>query len=144
MTVPATAPEPGSAAAQTLGALSKLIQDANDGGLSYQDMAERAVDPDTGTRYYKQNLQKLVRNPPVNPPTLPQMKALANALSKPLRIIQAAVARQWLQFEATELSGYDEDTRIIVAHLAGQTPADKRRWRRMIEADERARREVDE
>jgi hypothetical protein len=144
MTVPATAPEPGSDTAPTLGALSKLIQDANDGGLSYQEMADRAVDPGTGTRYYKQSLQKLVKNPPVNPPTVPQMQALANALGKPIRIIQAAAAKQWLMFEATELSGYDEDTRIIVAHLAGQSPADKRRWRRMIEADDQARHEVDE
>jgi hypothetical protein len=144
MTAPATTPDPGAANTSGLGALSQLIQDANDRGLSYQDMADRAVDQETGTRYYKQNLQKLVRNPPVNPPTPPQMQAIANAIGKPFRIVQAAVAQQWLQYEATELSGYDEDTRIIVAHLAGQSPADKRRWRRMIEADERARREIDE
>jgi hypothetical protein len=144
MTAPATEPDPGTAAASTLGALSQLIQDANDGGLSYQDMADRAIDSGTGTRYYKQNLQKLVRNPPVNPPTPAQMQAIANAIGRPLRIVKAAAAKQWLMYEATELSGYDEDVRIIVAHLAGQSPADKRRWRRMIEAEEQARREVDE
>jgi len=144
MTAAATAPDPGAAEASALGALSQLIQDANDRGLSYQEMADRAVDAGTGVRYYKQSLQKLVKNPPVNPPNVPQMKALANALGKPLRIIKAAAAQQWLMFEATELAGYDEDTRIIVAHLAGQSPADKRRWRRMIEAEEQARREVDE
>ena len=144
MTAPATTPDPGAAEPPTAGALSKLIQDANDRGLSYQEMADRAVHPETGTRYYKQSLQKLVKNPPVNPPTVAQMHAIANAIGKPFRIVQAATARQWLMFEATELSGYDEDTRIIVAHLAGQSPADKRRWRRMIEAEEQARREVDE
>lgn len=143
MKAAATAPDQG-AADPSIGALSRLIQEANDRGLSYQEMADRAVHPETGTRYYKQSLQKLVKNPPVNPPTVPQMHAIANALGKPFRIIQAAVAQQWLLFEATELSGYDEDTRIIVAHLAGQSPADKRRWRRMIEAEEQARREVDE
>lgn len=144
MTAPATTPDPGAAESATTGALSKLIKDANARGLSYQEMADRAVHPETGTRYYKQSLQKLVKNPPVNPPTVPQMHAIANAIGKPFRIVQAATARQWLMFEATELSGYDEDTRIIVAHLAGQSPADKRRWRRMIEAEEQARHEVDE
>lgn len=144
MKAPATAPDPGSADASTLGALSQLVQDANDRGLSYQDMADRAVDSGTGTRYYKQSLQKLVRNPPTNPPTPAQMQAIANGIGRPLRIVKAAAAKQWLLYEATELSGYDEDTRIIVAHLAGQSPAEKRRWRRMIEADEQARLEVDE
>lgn len=144
MTAAATTPDPGAAESSTMGALSKLIQDANDGGLSYQEMADRAVHRETGTRYYKQSLQKLVKNPPVNPPTVPQMHAIANAIGKPFRIIQAATAKQWLMYEATELSGYDEDTRTIVAYMAGQAPVDKRRWRRMIEADEQARREVDE
>jgi hypothetical protein len=144
MTAAATAPDHGAAEASALGALSQLIQDANDRGLSYQEMADRAVDADTGTRYYKQSLQKLVKNPPVNPPTVPQMKALANALGKPLRIIQAAAAQQWLMFEATELAGYDEDTRLVVAHMAGLSPADRRRWRRMIEAEDQARREMGE
>lgn len=144
MTVPATEKEPGAADTSPMGALSKLIQDANYSGLSYQEMADRAIDTESGTRYYKQSLQKLVKTPPTNPPTVPQMKALSNALGKPLRIIKAAAAKQWLMYEATELSGYDDDVRIIVAHLAGQSPADKRRWRRMIEAEEQARHEVDE
>jgi hypothetical protein len=33
--------------------------------------------------------------------------------------------------------------RIIVGHLAGMPEAELRRWRAMIEADERARREND-
>ncbi|MEG8275710.1 hypothetical protein [Streptomyces sp. AHA2] len=144
MKAPATTPQPGATDASALGALSQLIQDANDGGLSYQDMADRAVDPESGTRYYKQNLQKLVRNPPVNPPSIEQMRAIANGIGRPLRHVQEAVARQWLQYEATELAGYDADVRIIVAHLAGKSPEDVRRWRYMIEAEERARREAGE
>lgn len=143
MTAPAATPDPTKAAATPLGALSQLIQDANDRGLSYQDMADRAVHPETGTRYYKQNLQKLVRNPPTNPPTVPQMHALASAIGKPFRIIQAAVAEQWLQYEATEFSRLDPEVRIIVGHLAGKTPDEVRRWRYMMEADERAQREGD-
>lgn len=144
MTAPATTPDPGAADTSALGALSQLIQDANDNGMSYQEMADRAVDPETDTRYYKQNLQKLVRNPPVNPPTPAQMRAIANALGKPFRIVQAAAAQQWLQYEATELAGYDEEVRIIVGHLAGKSKAELLRWRMMIEADERAKREAGE
>ena len=143
MTAAATTPDPGTADATTIGALSRLIQDANDRGLSYQEMADRAVDRKTGTRYYKQNLQKLAKNPPANPPTVPQMHALANAIGKPFRIVQVAVAEQWLQYEATEFSGLDPEVRIIVGHLAGKTPDEVRRWRYMIEADERAQREGD-
>lgn len=131
------------AAESTLGALSQLIQEANDSGITYQEMADRGVDP-AGRKLPKQWYQKLVKTPPVNAPSPDQMQAIAAAIRQPYRRVQAATARQWLQFEATELSGYDEDVRIIVAHLAGQSPADKRRWRRMIEADEQARREIDE
>ena len=45
-------------------------------------------------------------------------------------------------YEATELAGYDEEVRIIVGHLAGKTKAELMRWRYMIEAEERARREA--
>jgi hypothetical protein len=144
MDAAATAPDQGAAESTRLGALSQLIQDANDRGLSYGEMAARAVDPETGTRLVKQALQKLVKAPTVNPPSIEQMRAIANAIGRPLRHVQEAVARQWLQYEATELAGYDSEIRIIVAHLAGKSPEDLRRWRYMIEAEERARREAGE
>jgi hypothetical protein len=144
MDAAATAPQAGAAEAH-MGALSQLIQEANQGrGLSYQDMANRAIDPDSGTRLAKQALQKLVKTPPVNPPSIEQMRAIANGIGRPLRHVQEAVAAQWLQYEATELSGYDEEVRIIVGHLAGKSKADLMRWRYMIEAEERAAREAGE
>ncbi|MFD8008152.1 hypothetical protein [Streptomyces mirabilis] len=143
MTGAATAPEQ-STAESTMGALSQLLQEANDRGITYQEMADRGVDEETGTRLPRQWYQKLVKSPPVNPPSPAQMHAIAAAIRKPFTRVQEATAKQWLLYEATELSGYDEDVRIIVAHLAGKTAADKRRWRRMIEADEQARREIDE
>lgn len=145
MTAPATTSEAESAGhASPLGALSQLVQDALDAGASLRRLGERAVDPETGETISWQYFQKLVKNPPASPPDPVQMRALSAALNKPYRRVQEAAAKQWLQFEATELAGYDEDTLIIVAHLAGKTPADKRRWRRMIEAEEQALREVDE
>lgn len=142
MTAAATAEN--GAAESTLGALSQLIQDANDSGISYQEMADRGAEAVPGSKLAKQWYQKLVKTPPANPPSPVQMRSIEAAIRQPLRRIQAAAARQWLQFEATELSGHDEDVKIIVAYLAGQSPTDKRRWRRMIEAEEQARREIDE
>lgn len=125
------------------GALSQLILDANIRGLSYAKMSERAVDPDTGTKLSKPYLQRLVTKPPSNPPSKAQVKAIAAALRVSERRVKAAAAEQWLEYEATELAGYNDEVRIIVGHLAGMPEAELRRWRAMIEADERARREND-
>jgi len=123
------------------GALSQLIQDANDRGLSYQKMSERAVDPESGTRLSKPYLQRLVANPPANSPSPKQIRALSKALNVSERRLKAAAASQWLEYEATELAGYNDNVRIIVGHLAGMSEPELRRWRAMIEADERARRD---
>jgi len=143
MTAAATAPEQGAAGTTPLGALSRLVQQVNDTGVSYQDMADRGIDPDGG-RLPKQWYQKLVKTPPVNPPNVAQMHAISNAIGKPFRRVQEATAEQWLLYEATELAGYVEDVRIVVAHLAGKSASDKRRWRRMVEAEDQALREIDE
>lgn len=145
MTAPATAPDPGTVKESSpMGALSQLIQEALDKGDSYQRIADRAVDPKTGETVSKPYLQRIVKNPPVNPPTVPMMHAIAAALSKPFHRIQEAVAKQWLLYEATELAGYDEEVRIIVGHLAGKSKAELMQWRMMIEAAERAKREAGE
>lgn len=140
MKASATDPAAGTDA-PAKGALSRLIQDANDRGLSYAKMSQRAVDPESGTKLSKPYLQRLVVNPPASAPSPTQLKALSNALSVSERRVKAAAAAQWLEYEATELAGYNDEVRIIVGHLAGMPEADLRRWRAMIEADERARRE---
>lgn len=123
------------------GALSQLILDANDRGLSYAKMSERAVDPETGTKLSKPYLQRLVTNPPANAPSPAQLKAISNALHVSPRRVKAAAAAQWLEYEATELAGYNDEVRIIVSHLGNMPESELRRWRAMIEADERFRRE---
>jgi hypothetical protein len=125
------------------GALSQLIQDANDHGLSYARMSQRAVDTESGTTLSKPYLQRLVTNPPAKSPDPKQLKAIANAIDVSERRVKAAAAAQWLEYEATELAGYNDEVRIIVGHLAGMPESELRRWRAMIEADERARRESD-
>jgi hypothetical protein len=144
MTAAAPAPDQGVTQPAPVGALSQLIQEALDKGDSYGKLAERAIDPETGETVSKPYLQRVVKNPPANPPTVPMMRAIAAALRKPFRHVQEATARQWLMYEATELAGYDEEVRIIVGHLAGKSKAELLQWRMMIEAAERARREAGE
>jgi hypothetical protein len=143
MTAAATAPDQGAAEPNPAGALSRLIQEVNDSGVTYQEMADRGLTPD-GSKLPRQWYQKLVKTPPVNPPTVAQMHAISHAIGKPLRRIQEATAEQWLLYEATELAGYDEEVRIIVGHLAGKPKSELMKWRYMIEAEERARREAGE
>jgi hypothetical protein len=117
--------------------LSRLVREVNDSGTSFQKMSDAALDPETGETLSKPYFQKMAANRVTTPPTAARIRALAAGLGKPLRIVQRAAAAQYLDYESTELSGYDDETRIIVAHLAGMDPADRRRWRRMIEASER-------
>jgi hypothetical protein len=137
MTVPATAPDPSAAEAPPLGALSRLIQDANNADLSYGQMAARTAD--TGTPLVKQYFQKIVKTPPASAPTPAQLHAIAVALRVTDDRVKRAAAKQWLDYEATLLADYDEEVRIIVGHLAGKPKQELRRWRAMIEADDRAR-----
>lgn len=143
MTAAATAPDTGTNEPGSRGALSQLIQEANDRGLSYAKMSERAIDPDTGAKLSKPYLQRLVGNPPASAPSETQMRAIAAALRVSERRVKAAAADQWLGYVATELAGYNDDVRIIVAHLGNMSESELRRWRAMIEADERARHEDD-
>jgi hypothetical protein len=103
-------------------ALSQLVRDANGGGwgVSYQEMATNAV---------------------TTAPSPERLRAIAAGLAKPLAVVQRAAAIQYLDYQATELAGYDDDIRVIVAHLAGMEKSERRRWQAMIEADERAKRE---
>lgn len=116
--------------------LSRLVRAANDAGDSYQQLADRAVEPKSGTTLSKPYIQKLATNAVTTAPSHERLQALAIALRKPLTVVQRAAAAQFLHYQATELAGYDEETRIVVAHLAGMSERERRRWRRMIEAAE--------
>lgn len=119
--------------------LSRLVREVNDSGLSYQKMADRAAA--TGHPISKPYLQKVATNAVASAPDPEQLRGIAAATGRPLPVVQRAAARQFLDYQATELAGYDDDVRVIVAHLAGMDPSTRRRWRRMIEADEQARTE---
>lgn len=119
--------------------LSTLILDANAlPGGSYQHLADRAIDPETGEQLSKPYLQKLGSGNATTAPKPHALRALAAALRKPLSVVQRAAAIQYLDYRATELSGYDDDVRVIVSHLAGMESKERRKWLAMIEAAERS------
>lgn len=118
--------------------LSRMIREANSAGESFQRLADRAIDPETGETLSKPYFQKMAAGKIKTPPTAERVRAMAAALRKPPAVVQRAAAVQFFDYQASELSGYDDETRIIVAHLAGKTPAERRRWRMMMEASELA------
>lgn len=117
--------------------LSSLILAAN-AEISYQHLADRAIDPETGEQLSKPYLQKLGSGNATTAPKPRALRALAVALRKPVAVVQRAAAIQFLDYRATELSGYDDDVRVIVSHLAGMGRQERRRWLAMIEAAEQA------
>ncbi|MFC1410455.1 hypothetical protein ACEZCY_14435 [Streptacidiphilus sp. N1-12] len=119
--------------------LSRLVRQVNDSGVSYQQMADRAAAE--GHVISKPYFQKLATKATKSAPSPDQLRAIAAGLRKPITIVRAAAAVQFLEFESRELAGYGDSVKVIVAHLAGMTEAEVNRWRTMIEADERARRE---
>ncbi|MBB1252876.1 hypothetical protein H3146_05780 [Streptomyces sp. OF3] len=117
---------------RTTAALTALVRGVNAAGTSFQAMADRAKA--AGLPLSKPYFQKLATGAVTTSPTEPRLRAIAAGTGRPLRVVQEAAALQYLGYEASGLAGYDEDTRVIVAHLAGMTPAARRRWRVMIEA----------
>lgn len=121
--------------------LSRLVREVNDDsrGVSFQKMADRAKA--SGYPVSKPYFQKLATNSVTNTPNPDRLRGIAAGLQTPLSVVQRAAAVQYLAYEATEMAGYDEDIRVIVAHLAGMEKSERRRWQAMMEADERAKRE---
>ncbi|MGW0821776.1 hypothetical protein [Streptomyces sp. NPDC002845] len=117
--------------------LSRLVREVNDTGVSYAAMEKRARK--AGYQLSRSQFNKMAARTVTNPPGEKYLLALAAGLQKPYRIVARAAARQYMNFDSTELSGYGDDVRVIVAHLAGMETDDQRRWRAMIEADERAK-----
>ncbi|MFE4649325.1 hypothetical protein [Streptomyces sp. NPDC056707] len=118
--------------------LSRLVREVNESGVSYQDMEDRANG--SGHPLSKPYFQKLATNAVTSAPKKERLAGIAAGLGMPLQRVKRAAAVQFLEYEARELSGYSDDVQVVVAHLAGMDEEDARRWRAMIEADERARR----
>lgn len=117
--------------------LSRLVREVNDVGVSYATMEKRARQ--AGHSLSRSQFNKMANGAVKTSPSDDDLLAYADGLEKPISLVTRAAARQYLNYQATELSGYGDDVKVIVAHLAGMPQDNVRRWRAMIEADERAR-----
>lgn len=63
--------------------------------LSYEKLAERCVDPDSGTKLKSSWLHRVETNLPVDAPSYPQLCALAAGLGVSLRAVQDAAGAQF-------------------------------------------------
>ncbi|MET9952359.1 hypothetical protein ABZ135_12530 [Streptomyces sp. NPDC006339] len=122
--------------------LSRMVRDVNDRGVSYKEMEDRARA--AGHSVSKPYLQKIATNTAVKTPGPERLEAIAAAIGRPVSVVKRAAAIQYLDYEATELSGYGDDVRVIVAHLAGMEPKERKRWLAMIEAAERTEADEDD
>ncbi|MEU0001528.1 multiprotein-bridging factor 1 family protein [Streptomyces microflavus] len=68
-------------------------------GLSFAQLAERSVDPVTGTQVKSGWLYRLESGESVIPPRVPQLRALAAGLNEPLSKLQDAAAAQFFGIE---------------------------------------------
>ncbi|TDC79741.1 hypothetical protein [Actinomadura sp. 7K507] len=113
-------------------ALSQFVHERNEQGLSYRRMAVRAIDPVTEQHLGFQWISKLAAGQVAKAPEPWQMRALAAAMDVPEDMVKTLAARQWLEYEISEVRlGSDE---WILFRLAHDLPdEDKRMLRRMAE-----------
>lgn len=121
------------------GPLSVLVQAALEEGTSTRALAARTFDETTGKETLNKDFWwKMAKGLIPKAPAIAELQAMARSLRSPLRIVQEAAARQYLEWEALELSGYDDDMRHIIVRAAAMTPRERRRLRAVLEAADRA------
>lgn len=119
--------------------LSAMVQSAMEAGASTRSLAAQTVDPATGREVLNKDFwSKMARDQLPKAPTATELRYMARALRQPFRIVQEATARQYLEWEAQELSGYDDDMRHIIVRAAALGPRERRRLRAMLEAADEA------
>ncbi|MFE7559638.1 hypothetical protein [Kitasatospora sp. NPDC057500] len=116
-----------------LGPLSALVSDALT-RMSFRELAEAAVDPESGYVPGLSYLNKLSKGKITRAPEPQVLRALATGIRLPLRQVQAAAAEEFLEYIPTELADLPPDVRAIVGHLADMDPTDLPRTRAVIEA----------
>lgn len=101
--------------------------------LSYEKLAARAIDPETGAQAVKSSwLHRIATRLPVQAPDAAALRGMAVGLEVPLRIVQDAAAAQF--FGMDSVYSEDETMRAIVPHLEEMSPEDRRKIQALIEA----------
>lgn len=92
--------------------------------LSYSELAEAAVDPETGDCLSRAWLHRLETGLPVIPPALPQLRALAIGMQVPLTRVQWAAAGQYFGLHEAPVNVEAAEIASLAAQLtAGQRDA---------------------
>jgi hypothetical protein len=101
--------------------------------LSYETLAERCIDPETGEQTVKGSwLHRAATFQNVIPPDPPALRGMAAGFEIPLRAIQEAAAAQFFGMDA--VYSPDGEVRAMVHHLEEMSPEDRRRINALIEA----------
>ncbi|MET7648331.1 XRE family transcriptional regulator [Streptomyces sp. NPDC005426] len=104
-------------------------------GLSYRRVAELAIDPEQpglGAVWTRGTLENLAKRKVIKAPGPGELRALADALQLPLRLVQDAAAGQF--FDLDTVWAEDADTRLMVRHYQSLSPEDRERLRSIAEA----------
>jgi len=116
-------------------ALTNLVREALDEpGVSLRTLAARTADQAGRDRINKDYWQRLSKGTMVNAPSAEDLELIAAALRRPVNVIKAAAARQWLAWEPVELSGYSDDVRQILLRVQAMPPEDQARARALMDA----------
>lgn len=114
--------------------LSALVRDRKARlGLSYERLAERCIDPETGEQTVKGSwLHRLAQNKPVIPPELPMLRGLAAGLEVTLGAVQDAAGAQFLGIDTVwSASG---EARALVERAERLTPEQREQLSRLLDA----------
>ncbi|MEV8396342.1 helix-turn-helix domain-containing protein [Streptomyces niveus] len=92
-------------------------------GISLRELAQRCVDRETQTQLKFGWISKIERGLPIDTPSDIQIRALAAGLDVPVRVIQEAVAAQFLGV-VSEVWSKDRKARVLVARIEEMSPDD--------------------
>ncbi|WP_143065903.1 MULTISPECIES: XRE family transcriptional regulator [unclassified Streptomyces] len=122
---------PAPAGRHQLGDL--VLQRKKELRLSYEKLAARCVDPETGEQVVKGSwLHRVATRLPVQAPDAAQLRGMATGLESPLRYVQDAAAAQFFGMDAVYAE--DETVRTALYHFEEMSPEDRRKVLALMEA----------
>ena len=111
--------------------------------VSVRVLADRSVDPETGTQAKFGWISKVERGESTDAPPAAVLRALAVGLSLPLRVLQEAAAAQYLDMESFIWS-QDRSTRVLAAHIEEMSEEERQQLADIAETFARRRTQGDE
>lgn len=109
--------------------LSDMVKEALDRGQTLDQLAERAVDPETSEKASRGLIYDLSRGTVNRVPATRHLRAVAAAIGKPYEAVRQAAIRQWLPAEAgkTDAAALLQEARQIASDVARLTEAAERK-----------------